>query len=292
MIFQALYEYAEREKLGDPSFEDVEIQWLVRLTKSGKFSGLEPLAGNEKNGKPKGKTFSCPYTNPAELHSGGKTHFLYDSIQKILVWSNKELKPEEKEKFKQCQKYFLRLVRESMEEVKDNCLKALEAFLSDKGEINKAKEKLDQEKGIKPSDKLTFAIGEEVILENKNAHRYWREAIKAETGEKPYLCLVTGESTEGCETVGTLKGLPGGNPTGSPMISYDKAAFESFGLEKSFNAALSPQAEAKVRAGLQKLLNEGLYQSESKFIWWTKEKVDFDPLNLINEAILRRSSNL
>lgn len=284
MIFQALYDYAEREKLGDPDFEDVEIQWLVRLTKTGKFSGLEGLAGKEAGEKSRGKVFSCPYTKPAELQSGGKTHFLYDAIQKVLVWSNKKLTAEEGEKFKECQGFFIDLTEKAEEATKSVALKALVSFLRDKGELGKAHENLDREKLLKPSDKITFAVGDQVILEIDEVRHYWRTANKTAAIEKPYLCFVTGQATEGCETVGKLKGLPDGNPTGSPMISYDKEAFESFGLEKSFNAALSPEAEAKVRAGFQKLLDGVRPQSGAKFIWWTKKKADFDPLDLVNQA--------
>src|SRR5438309_453435 len=73
-------------------------------------------------------------------------------------------------------------------------------------------------------------------------------------------CFATGELAEPVDTTGVIKGVPGGNPSGTIFLSFDKEAFCSFGLEKAYNATLSADAELKIRSALSQLIERSRAQ--------------------------------
>ena len=106
---------------------------------------------------------------------------------------------------------------------------------------------------LKPgaSDRCTFAWEPDrgkTILERDAVRAWYRRFYEGVTDRKQQagpvgLCQVTG-------TVGPmptthpirLSGVPGGLPTGVSIVSYDKAAFESYRLEGTANAGVGYRA--------------------------------------------------
>jgi CRISPR-associated protein Csd1 len=79
-----------------------------------------------------------------------------------------------------------------------------------------------------------------------------------------------------------LAGVPGGLPTGVSIVSYDKAAFESYGLEGTANAGVGYTAADGYARAANALIGDrlkgnprtGLRVGGALFLFWTREPAD------------------
>jgi CRISPR-associated protein Csd1 len=105
-------------------------------------------------------------------------------------------------------------------------------------------------------------------------------------GEGPRgLCQVTGEEEPIATTHATkISGLPGGLAMGVALVSNDKAAFCSYGLDSAANASIGYTAAEGYTRAVQRLINGApgcrsrLTVGATTFLFWTRDAaVAFDP---------------
>jgi CRISPR-associated protein Csd1 len=99
--------------------------------------------------------------------------------------------------------------------------------------------------------------------------------------------------TKPVNTASKIRGVPNTQGGSANLIAFDKAAFTSYGLKKAFNAAVSPEADAKICGALEDLVEKGLLippqvkkANKSKqviYVHWTR-KPDEDPFDLLETA--------
>jgi len=112
MMLQALIAYAERENLGDSDFEETSIHWLLPLDGGGNPSGPPvQLLANPDARRPVPKKFPRPFTSPNELSQGGRSHFLADSLERVLLFNPKDQAKAEGRRGSQS--YFKKLIAEA-----------------------------------------------------------------------------------------------------------------------------------------------------------------------------------
>jgi len=295
MILQALIAYAERENLGgDPDFEKVGVRWLIPLDDSGNLiSGPIALAENSNDKKPKPKEMIRPFTSANELNQGDKSHFLCDTLERAVLFLDQKALEKEAARRKQ-HEYF----KSMLEEAKSACpdmeakLTAVLKFLNDEKSLARLHEQLGAEKA-KPSDNATFSVGGMNLLESeseslKSFWRNHRRKVAAGKMRTRRICLATGELTETLDTTEKIKGVPGGLATGTNLVSFDKDSFCSYGLEQAQNAALSAPAELKIRSALNALIeksrNQNLVFQNTICLHWTRQPVEFDPVDTLATA--------
>lgn len=131
---------------------------------------------------------------------------------------------------------------------------------------------LDREK-IKPSDRISFQVDYNNILERDALKSWWLEYRKqfvASGTEKMERCLITGELTTPMRTAGIVTGLHavGGHARGDAVICFDKAAFESYDLKQAANAPVSEQAMSAVNSALTELLKKAPVLAGMKVVHW------------------------
>jgi CRISPR-associated protein Csd1 len=101
-------------------------------------------------------------------------------------------------------------------------------------------------------------------------------------------CFVTGASVRPAATHPKIEGLAdvGGQPSGSSLVGFDKESFASYGLEQSANAAVSEEAAAAYRSGLNDLIrNHSTRLASAKVVHWFKGRIrqEDDPLAWLEE---------
>ncbi len=290
MMLQALIAYAERENLGDANFEPVKVTWQIEVSTSGKFSGsvidLRAVSVNQKTPM----KLIRPFTRGDDV-AHGRSHFLCDSLERALLYLPKADPGKEASRKLQFD-FFKNLLLEAA----DHCpnekskLNALTQFFSDESELARARVALSDAKA-KSTENAVFAVSSERILGQPEIGEFWknkRATIKpavqkskrrATPASDQTLCLATGLPTKPVRTTRKIKGLWAGQGSGTNLIAFDKASFASFGLKKAFNAALSPEADVKVAAALEQLIQRGVildpYGDRKKpqpvFLHWTKK---------------------
>lgn len=290
-MLHALVEYAERQLPdSEPGFKTREVRWSIELSADGRFLGVIPLGdGNRGQDQPR-----CPDMHG--MNAGGKSHFLVETAQTVtlLFKTNEDRKKiaaaEKKHKF------FFDMLRKAS--VAIPMLAPIAHALEDTSQLSRIRDALSEHKA-KSTDWIGWRINGIDPRENQTVQAWWREwrrndlgnastkdAKEAANGEM--LCLLTGEPVKPLPTHPKITGLSGvgGLGTGDVMVGFDKAAFGSYALDQSANAAMGAEATQKYVDGLNDLIrNHSRKLGNSLVAHWFKEQVpvENDPLAFLYE---------
>ncbi|MDR4461692.1 MAG: type I-C CRISPR-associated protein Cas8c/Csd1 [Nitrospirales bacterium] len=286
-MLQTLMEYGDGLD-SEPGFKTREVRWCIALDVNGGFLGVLPL-GDGKRGMIQPRCTEMPGTN-----AGGKSHFLVETAQTValLFKANEEAKKiantQEKHRF------FVDLLRNASDTVSG--LIPIVRVMEDHGLLAEIREALIQHKA-KPTDWLGWQVDGLDPREDKTVQAWWRTWRKKDIeGDQPdsrpsdeinMICFLTGNVTQPLPTHPKITGLStvGGLGTGDVMVGFDKAAFGSFGLDQSANAAMSAEAAQKYVDGLNDLIrNHSRKLANALVVHWFKEQVppEEDPLEWLN----------
>ena len=271
MLYE-LAEYAKKNNLiSIPGLKSKNIKWAIVLNEKGDFIGLEETE----------REFPCcPVLEQRELISGSETrsHFLADSCEVVLSIIDKD------EKILLKHKYFKKLLSEAggAEILLNICDKALE----NPQVLEKIREHFRKSKA-KLTDNITFRIGSVYPIELNTWHEWWQDFRKSinENKDKKQIqddlmvCLLDGQIVSPLKSHVKISGLSrvGGQPSGTVLISFDKEAFRSFGLEQSKNAACSEEAVALYRSALDDLIKKAPRSlAGALYTHWYKESIPIE----------------
>lgn len=289
-----LVEYANRKIEGvETGFTTKEIRWLAGVSQDGRFTELIPLENPEK---------TCPDLSQPEMvgmpkalraigHSIDQaSHFLADTCAVVFKLPDFDRdgavkKPEEHQRNLQKHQTFKLLMQLASKEV--STLAPIYNVLINEEQMQAFYQRLLQEtqkpgkEKLKPTDKISFFIDGQCILDTLEWRDWWR-GIRAKTfanteveGESistKMLSLATGELTEPASTHPKVMNL-GGSAFGFAFITYDKEAFESFGLSQGENGAVDQVSATAYRAALDSMLVESKQLGEMKIALWYDHEI-------------------
>jgi CRISPR-associated protein Csd1 len=308
MIFKRLYELALREGLlQDVAFEEQPVPFIIKLGDHGEYHGIEERRGEivkpsqKKGGEPKkipdkGKLLSIPRAH-GNTANPGFARFFADTLPRVLPIS-------EEEKSRRSRETFWNQVRQATEETNDAALQAVRAFgrqvVEDTSLANRVRADVEQ-LNPRASDRCTFAVLSDrgkTVVEREAIQEWYRCFFKGVTEKKQQggpigLCQITGEVGP-IPTTHSIKlsGVPNGLPTGVSIVSYDKAAFESYGLKGTANAAIGYAASDGYARALTALIGNklkgnprtSLRVGSTLFLLWTRELEDTNDVMALETA--------
>lgn len=294
MMLQALCAYAERRITEDPDFFDPDFRWekaawQIELSKAGLLNGLIPL--KTRIGKRwELKKVRRPYTDVNEISvrspAKAKSYFLCDTLQRILLFDGPGEVSEDPLVVAR-KNYFKNLIARAADAgVAADLLRPIVSFLQNEAELERLLKRLGKE-DASPDENAVFAVEGVQPLENAEVQAFWRrERAQASSGQgHKAVCLVTGVLSDCISTANKIKGI-GSQDT--ILISANEAAFCSFGLEKAENSAVSARAEGLVKAALDDLIAKSRAQklvfNDTFCLHWTRERIEFDPVDLLATA--------
>ncbi|RDI95818.1 type I-C CRISPR-associated protein Cas8c/Csd1 [Meiothermus sp. QL-1] len=278
-----LVEYTRRKGLAsETGFTTKEVRWLVGVSPEGRFTGLVPLG----QAKP-APDLSQPemMALPGYLRTQGHqveqaAHFLADTCAVVFGLTEKDeqgnpKKPEEHAKNLEKQKTFRLLLGLAAQGVP--LLVPIQKMLSDREEMGRvlgALEAQAQKKGkerLRPTDKVSFLVGGECVLDRPDWHGWWRgfraRAFPAAGSRGQMRSFASGELVQPANTHPKVTKL-GGSAFGHALVTYDKEAFESYGLSQGENAAVEEPLATAYRDGLDHLLQRAETLGEMKVVVW------------------------
>ncbi|MBM3203240.1 type I-C CRISPR-associated protein Cas8c/Csd1 [Candidatus Woesearchaeota archaeon] len=279
----------------EPGFTRKTIHWAITCAEDGGYTGLIKL------GEGRGQVFACcPHSSPAELIAGGepRSHFLSEGLQTVALYGQDDLNENDQVKFQAKHRYFRQLLQQASGTVR--YLSALSALLENPDTLTQIQADLIQHRA-KVTESACFRIGSINPLEQTDWHDWWRgfrARLKAPPAEKKgkkaakaqnrMRCLVTGEHIEPAPTHPKIKGLAGvgGLGTGDVLAGFDKAAFQSYGLEQSSNAAMSEATATAYAETLNQLIAEkGTNLGQIRVVAWYDQTLEAedDPLPWLRE---------
>ena len=307
MLLQQLYDLAHaKEILADPAFEEKTVRWLIALDLEGNLLGAGPKSAcNDGNGKNKsGKKYKCPRIKGSK-NSGGISEFLVDGLTAVFGLVDDLKKPisdSTKGNNKKKHIHFWKQIDDAAKATGHSGLAALLKFREMHainteptflrwGAKNDGKSTGMCSWWIRLADgseerlnfgNFTFEVEGELLLENENIRRFWRETYKANCEQSLEIaskgvCLITGQKDKQIARRHHLKirGVPNTSSFGAAIVSFDKDAFASYEFEESKNASISDEAAMAYCAALNWLLeqpNHHIRIGQSEFCFWVKEK--------------------
>lgn len=274
-MIRELVEYTERRGLGTKlGYVAKSARWSLNLSVDGSYLGLIEL-GDPDERKTSGITFALvPQLEQNELIVGGviRSHFLLDTLAVVADW---HVADDDKNHRKH--EFFVQLLRDAS--TGTPILAAWAHVLSDESVLDRIRVDARNQKA-RPTDRVTLQCGGKYIVEDDSWHDWWdgfRATLKGGSHDASEArCLITGTPGPVVATHPKISGLNsvGGASTGSVLVSFDKAAFSSYGLEQGNNAPMSEHVVVAYQSALNDLLKRGIDIGGMKVVYWYKETME------------------
>lgn len=270
MIYQALYELAQREELlADTAYEPQPVHFILEIDADGQLLEiLEPRvpAPVDAKGKPRGK--AAPLRRPIPRRSDRtvnvQAEFLVDKAEYVFgIDPTGERKPE---KLTARRDSFRSGVDDALRELPESAgLRAVNRFLS----TNPPEKILGLLRAEKAPEQKALAAalfafrlhpgdGVSCVHDEPAVKEYFRRKLQSTEGAVTGQCLVTGERhVPLTELHAKPKGIPPVSKTkgGVPLTAVNQDAFKSYGLDIIGGAPVSRHANVAVELALNRLLD-------------------------------------
>lgn len=313
MLLKALHDFAhERKLLDDLAFSPKAVRWIIEIDATGKFLGI--VSTHTEDNK-RGKEFLCPQTT-RNKNGAGVAEFLADGLTAVfgLDLTPEADMPEKTRKSRDANNLakranFWRQMRRSMRDLESPHRLAILRFWKLSRPSGHPPDFLRW--GLSPTPKpnekngwwltvaggsevklgpecFTLRIKQELLLESEELKVWWRSSHASELAtlkdqSAMGVCLVT--SAENVSLALThrplISGVPNTGSFGAPIVSFDKAAFTSYGLEQSLNAPTSDDAARAYAAGLNWMLDRrdhSLRVGGTCIVFWAKKTIQASSL--------------
>ncbi len=262
MILRALYDLAQREKLvADRDFQTIGISWAVRISCSGEMLGIEDLRRNASGqGKPS-KLVPRPTRVPLQKgRSGTKAPaaFLVDNAKYVFGVPTSGKTLDEREGAEKS-RWFREMVARCAADADDAGIRTVSDAL-DRWSLGERPVSLPAD--CRSNDLFAFIFAPDIdtfVHERPAVEAWWRrqrdaERERASAGNAGSTsCIITGQSVGEAALFPKAK-VPGGQPAGAPLVSFNAGAFESYGLKGSANAPMTMDAAQAAGTALQRLV--------------------------------------
>ena len=290
MIIQSLSDYYNR-KLVDPDsgiaktgWERKEIKYIIVLDKSGAVVSLQNM--QEGSGKDKRvKSFIVP--QGVKRTVGVASNLLWDNAEYVLGLTLKEGKPGKDGRSPGEIKHdAFREKLESLGDVDDPGLTAVRKFaaltLDEKLEqLNRFPEMENLNKdgsAVNLSFKLNGELG--MVFDSDAVRKRIDELAIPDDSAVKGVCLITGQEEPIANLHPAIKGVQGGNTSGTNIVGFNLPAFCSFGKKQGENAPIGESATFAYTTALNMLLAKDspnkLMVGEATAVFWSEKKTDFE----------------
>lgn len=262
MIIQALRELAEREELvNDPDFPLGNVSWSVAVSRDGRIVGItdlremEPTAGKKKP-RLVARSIPVPY-QAARSGTKARPYFLVDNAKYVFgrTTADKKFKPGEgAEK----SGWFRELVSVCAQETGDPGVQAVRSALES---VATGVQSVELPADCKSNDLFAFVYEPDVdvyVHQRPAVRDYWRAQRRtADVTDAAFNCMVSGESIPDPGNFPKIKKVPGGQSSGASLVSFNAAAFESYGLRGNENAPIGRDVAESAAKALERLVDPG-----------------------------------
>ena len=250
MILQSLAEFARRESLVvDPCFQYAGVSWAIDVRANGEFRNLFDLRSETGEGKKK-RLLPRQMLIPkrSEPTSQDCADFLVGKPEYVLGVGE-----EDAARMKRRRQLFADDVRAAAQG--SGCVEAgaVAQFL-DNVEAGAACTQALIKHGYASGDLMCFRRGRVYLHDLDGLKDYWRRRSEAKEGGIAQ-CLVCGARAPMARLHPKINGLPGAFPS-IPIVSFNEAAFESYGLEGNRNAPVCEGCAVAYTTALKRCLTD------------------------------------
>lgn len=279
MLLQRLREYSERLMLPPPLYSEAPVRYIVELDGDGNLLNPSPTdtADPESRASKRGARRLVPQI---QRSSGIQPLLFADNSEYTFGLPRPRSESETEEKWRRRQervcalhRAYVELVEKCRESTGEPRAKAVHRFLTE-GTVRK----LQLPEDFDISAFVTFRVDWEFVVDISAVQAFWAAEHSPEGGSAPVMqCLVCGERRPVLGRLqGKLKRVPGGQTSGTALISANAEAFESYGLEASLIAPTCGECGERFTKAANHLLSDFDRSSRvdvggAAFLFWTKD---------------------
>jgi CRISPR-associated protein Csd1 len=260
-----LVRYAhEHELVAEPGFAPKNVRWAIVLDGNGSLLNVIELGQAGEKNNPGRRFARCPDMTQQEMVGGAgpnetRSHFLIETADVVAGYFKDNTHEKVREKAVRKHAFFLGLLLGASTVMPElhRCADALE----DETILEEIRKKLVAGKA-KTTDKVTIEFNGQFSVDSNSWYDWWRSYRstlgKARTASQGLTmrCFVSGELLPPALGHSKIKGLSdvGGLKTGDALVSFDKDAFCSYGLQQSTNCAVSEEGMAAYVSSLNDII--------------------------------------
>ena len=256
MILQALTElYDALDQKGlvpKDGWTQKGVSYGIDLSEDGTVFQLLPLCvKKEELKKPIPRTFTVPQIKGARS-SGVNAAFLCDNPLYLLGISEKNSDDWKMERFNAAKELHQKLLGD----VDTKPAQAICRFFDVWDPKVEHEEFSEQMKDLLKGVNLLFFFDGKPAVEYKEIADAWNGYYHLEEDKVEMPCLISGKNVPAVKLHPKTMRIPNGQPTGTMLISFNKEAFNSYGLTQGYNAAVSREEAFKWGTALQYLVDD------------------------------------
>jgi len=178
-----------------------------------------------------------------------------------------------------CHASFVALVEECARATAEPDVRAVATFYANDGPS-----RLVLGEDLDATANMTFRVDGRLPIENSAVRRFWAERMEVQ--KNVMQCTVCGRRRPALKRLQTvIKGVPGGRPSGTAIISFNESGYESYGLEASLNSPICAECAERSHHTLNALLRDEQHRlivGRSVLVCWTREAVPFSFVDVLS----------
>ena len=270
MLLQRLAEYAERLDLPPPLYTESPVRYLISLDRSGRLLDPEPIdtADPKDRVRRRGELHAVPQV---QRTVAVKPLLFADNAEYTLGLAREKSRSE---RVKACHAAYVELVDRCAAATCEPAVEAVSAFLH-----SDPLRQLRLPKDFDPGATITFRVDGQYVVDLLAVQAFWASindpAAMPDQPAPVMQCVVCGQERPVLRRLqGKLKGVPGGQTSGTALISANAEAFVSYGLEESLIAPTCAACGERFTKAANVLLadqRQRLTIGNAAFIFWTRE---------------------
>lgn len=279
MLLQRLSEYADRLDLPPTLYSEGPLRYIIQLDGTGRLRSPDPIDTADPS-SPRTKRGQRRQLPQVVRASGVKPLLLADKADYALGYVGEGGKAG---RVSSCHAAFVDLVSRCADSTGEPAVCAILHFLQEDPLAQ-----LAFPGDFDPSAIITFSVDGTLPIDLPAVQRFWALENDPAGKDSPVMqCVVCGEEKPVLLRLqGKLKGIPGGQSSGTSLISANAEAFESYGLAASLVAPTCASCGERFTKSANDLLTgekNRIVIGDSVYIFWTREETGFPFADLLTE---------
>ncbi len=280
MLLQRLKEYADlRLSLPPTLYNEAPVRYIFELDSSGRLLSGSPTDTADP-ASPRTRRGQRRPVPQVQRSSGVKPLLLASNAEYTLGLARERSKPD---RVAVCHRAYLELLTHCVSDTHEPSVAAVHAFLT-ADPVSRLELPEDFDRGAT----ITFRVDGVFPIDLPTVQGFWAtENDPAQSSAPVMQCLVCGQERPVlARLLAKLKGVPGGQTSGTSIISANAKAFESYGLEASLIAPTCAECGERFTQAANALLGSQanhIRLGGAAFIFWTRQEVGFDVLTYVTD---------
>ncbi|MBI3966164.1 MAG: type I-C CRISPR-associated protein Cas8c/Csd1 [Chloroflexi bacterium] len=284
MLLQRFKEYADQRLALPPTlYREAPVRYIVELDEHGRPLGRRPTDTSDP-GNPRTKRGMRRHLPQVTRTMAPKPLLLADNSEYTFGLARETSKTQ---RVMECHRTYLDLLERCAAATHEPAVQAVATFLK-----NDPVPALDLPEDFDRGATITFRVHRQLEaifpIDLPAVQSFWAAENDPAARSAPVMqCLVCGQERPVLARLqGNIKGVPGGQTSGTAIISANAEAFESYGLEASLIAPTCGECGERFTLAANSLLASEanrIVMGGAAFIFWTREPVDFSLRSLLTD---------